>query len=62
MTRYFAAAAIALTLALPAAALEVPPLGDDGLHKPTWLRDTFKDLREDLSEANAEGKRLLSCR
>jgi thioredoxin-related protein len=46
----------ALALALPAAAVE---LGDDGLHKPDWLRDTFKDLREDLAEANAEGKRLL---
>ncbi len=34
-------------------------LGDDGLHKPDWLRETFKDLREDLAEANAEGKRLL---
>lgn len=34
-------------------------LGDDGLHKPTWLRETFKDLRDDLDEANAEGKRLL---
>lgn len=46
----------ATTLALPALAVE---LGDDGLHKPTWLRETFKDLREDLAEANAEGKRLL---
>ncbi len=34
-------------------------LGDDGLHKETWMRDTFKDLREDLAEANAEGKRLM---
>ena len=34
-------------------------LGDDGLHKTEWMRDTFKDLREDLDEANAEGKRLL---
>ncbi len=59
MHRFFASAAVALSLALPAAALEVPPLGDDGLHKPDWLRDTFKDLREDLAEANAEGKRLL---
>lgn len=56
------AAAIALmmsvlpVLAAPAHAVE---LGDDGLHKPTWLRETFKDLREDLDEANAEGKRLL---
>lgn len=34
-------------------------LGDDGLHKAPWMRDTFKDLREDLAEANAEGKRLV---
>ncbi len=33
-------------------------IGDDGLHKAEWMRDTFKDLREDLAEANAEGKRL----
>ncbi|PXW72857.1 thioredoxin-related protein [Loktanella sp. PT4BL] len=46
----------ALVLALPAFAT---PLGDDGLHKADWMHDTFKDLREDLAEANAEGKRLL---
>ena len=34
-------------------------LGDDGLHKPDWLRETFKDLREDLAEANAQSRRLL---
>lgn len=34
-------------------------LGDDGLHKTPWMRDTFKDLNEDLAEANAEGKRLI---
>jgi thioredoxin-related protein len=34
-------------------------LGDDGLFKAPWMRDTFKDLREDLNEANAEGKRLM---
>ncbi|MBQ4806585.1 thioredoxin family protein [Phaeobacter sp. HS012] len=34
-------------------------LGDDGLHKTPWMRETFKDLREDLEEANAEGKRLV---
>lgn len=46
----------ALALALPAHAVE---LGDDGLHKPDWLRETFKDMREDLGEAGAEGKRML---
>ncbi len=33
-------------------------MGDDGLHKPTWLRETFLDMREDLAEANALGLRL----
>jgi len=46
----------ACVLALPLAAAD---LGDDGLHKAPWMRDTFKDLREDLEEANAEGKRLM---
>lgn len=34
-------------------------IGDDGLHKAPWMRDTFKDLNEDLAEATAEGKRLM---
>ncbi|MDT8327444.1 MAG: thioredoxin family protein [Roseovarius sp.] len=46
----------ALCLAVPVMAAE---LGDDGLHKADWMRETFKDLREDLDEANAEGKRLM---
>ncbi|WP_205909971.1 SoxW family protein [Tabrizicola caldifontis] len=50
------ALAAGLALSSPALAVE---LGDDGLHKPTWLRETFKDLREDLAEANAEDKRLM---
>jgi thioredoxin-related protein len=54
--RHFLGGALALMMALPAAAAE---LGDDGLHKQPWMRDTFKDLREDLGEANAEGKRLV---
>ena len=54
--KHFLAGALALMMALPVAAAE---LGDDGLHKQPWMRDTFKDLREDLEEANAEGKRLV---
>ncbi|WP_136637271.1 thioredoxin family protein [Pseudooceanicola onchidii] len=53
--RTLLAAALSL-LSLPALGAE---LGDDGLHKAPWMHDTFKDLREDLAEANAEGKRLL---
>jgi thioredoxin-related protein len=55
MSRLFALIS-ALFIALPAAAAE---LGDDGLHKPEWFRDTFKDLQEDFAEAQAEGKRVL---
>jgi thioredoxin-related protein len=54
--RLAATCGTALMFALPLPATE---LGDDGLHKPDWLRETFKDLREDLAEANATGKRLL---
>lgn len=50
------ALAALLLAATPALAVD---LGDDGLHKPDWVRETFRDLREDLAEANAEGKRLL---
>lgn len=46
----------AILLASSAPAAE---LGDDGLHKAAWMRDTFKDLGEDLAEANAENKRLM---
>lgn len=50
------AALLSLSLALPASAAT---LGDDGLHDEPWIRETFKDMREDLAEANAEGKRML---
>lgn len=46
----------AVAFAVPVIAAEI---GDDGLHKAPWMRDTFKDLREDLDEASAEGKRLM---
>ncbi len=46
----------AMLIALPVWAAE---LGDDGLHKAAWMRDTFKDLNDDLAEAGDEGKRLL---
>lgn len=45
-----------MAIAMPAGAVE---MGDDGLHKPMWLEDTFLDLREDLAEAEDQGKRLL---
>lgn len=45
---------ISTSFALPAS-----EIGDDGLHKAPWMRDAFKDLQEDLAEANEEGKRLM---
>lgn len=39
--------------------MQAADLGDDGLHKAAWMRDTFKDLSEDLDEATSEGKRLM---
>ncbi len=52
-------AVLGTTIAMTALPLGAVELGDDGLHKPDWLRETFKDMREDLDEANAEGKRLM---
>lgn len=48
-----------LALAIVSLNVNAAEIGDDGLHKTSWMRDTFKDLREDLEEANAEGKRLM---
>lgn len=53
--RILIACLTAFVLALPA----VAEVGDDGLHKADWLRETFKDLPEDMAEAQAEGKRVL---
>jgi thioredoxin-related protein len=55
MTRVFASLA-AILFALPVFAVE---MGDDGLHKTAWQRDTFRYMADDLAEATAEGKRLL---
>ena len=49
------AAGLAL-LPLSAVAVE---FDGDGLHRADWIMDTFRDLREDLDEANAMGKRLV---
>lgn len=50
----FAALAMTLALAFPAAA----ELGDDGLHKEDWFSITFRDIAEDIEAAKDEGKRL----
>ena len=48
-----------MALALVAAPAGAAEVGDDGLYKAPWMATTFKDLREDLAEASAEGKRLM---
>lgn len=59
MTRLMTRMALALCAAVIAVPVWAAELGDDGLHKQPWMRDTFKDLSEDLAEANALGKRLV---
>lgn len=54
--KFLIAAVTGLAFALPLAAA---PLGDDGLHKPDWIVETFRDMRDDLEDAQAQGKRLL---
>ncbi len=54
--RHFLGFVTAFLMALPAVGAT---MGDDGLHKTDYMRDTFKDMAEDLAEARAEGKRLL---
>lgn len=48
-----------VTAALMAVSAQAAPLGEDGLHKPEWLVETFRDLTDDLEDARAQGKRLL---
>ena len=56
MTKLFTAIAALFVMTVGLFAAE---LGDDGLHKEPWMRDTFKDLGEDLAEATDEGMRLM---
>lgn len=38
--------------------LAAPAFADDELHSQEWFLNSFLDLRQDLAEAKAEGKRL----
>ncbi|AHM04583.1 thioredoxin SoxW [Roseibacterium elongatum DSM 19469] len=49
-----AAALVAIAPSIAAA----QALTGDGLHEADWLHETFRDLREDLGDATAEGKRF----
>ncbi|MDH3230293.1 MAG: thioredoxin family protein [Alphaproteobacteria bacterium] len=48
----------ALLLALPARGAEGPILTGDGLYTESWFLESFLDLRDDLTEATAAGKRF----
>ena len=50
---------IVLAVVLISGTLASAEIGDDGLHKASWMRETFKDLSEDLADANTEGKRFM---
>jgi thioredoxin-related protein len=50
---------VAAGLALLPLSVVAVELDGDGLHRADWIMDTFRDLREDLDEANAMGKRLV---
>ena len=59
MIRFLTALALSMPLlSLPALAENVP-MGDDGLHKPDWLKNSFKDLAEDNAEAVESDRHLL---
>ena len=49
-------------LGLFLAMLIIPPapaeVGEDGLHKKSWFAVTFKDVAEDIADAESQGKRL----
>ncbi len=47
---------ILLSFALPLLAQE---MGDDGLHKESWMHQTFGDMREDQADARADDKILM---
>ena len=54
MRKLITACAVLMSMTVGAYAATI---GDDGLHKAPWMRDTFKDLQEDLEEANASTAR-----
>lgn len=59
MTRFHVALGLVLPLLAHAALAGPVPLGDDGLHKPDWLKNSFKVLAEDNHEAAGQGRHLL---
>lgn len=54
MKRILTALAFIVVLVQPATA----EVGEDGLHKKDWFAVTFKDVAEDIEDAQSQGKRL----
>ena len=64
LTSAIAAVLLSALVAQPVFAGEGPTLppaevGEDGLHVQPWFHESFLDLREDLADAEASGKRLM---
>jgi thioredoxin-related protein len=59
MIRYLKAAVLILPLTAQSLSADAVPLGDDGLHKPDWLKNSFKVLPEDNAEAVENGRHLM---
>ena len=57
MSRLLAIAASLLILTT--GTLRAAEVGEDGLHKEPWFSVTFRDIREDMESAKADGKRLV---
>lgn len=51
--------ATAGALALPPPRARALEVAEDGMHKQPWFHQSFLDLKEDLAEAEAVGKRLV---
>ncbi len=56
---HFVFALMLLPASLPAAVETGQFLGAKDTEYPAWFKDSFLDLREDIDEANADGKRLV---
>ena len=59
MRHLYLALSLVLPLLAPPSWAGPVPTGDDGLHKPDWLKNSFKVLAEDNDEAAAAGRHLL---
>lgn len=49
---------VVVAMLLAPMAAQAVEMGEDGLHKQAWFAQTFKDLKDDMETAKAEGKRL----